>query len=352
MAMHSETRDKIIEDFVNARQSKTTKSAAPIKKIELETLEIDGNTTWGKLTDTNGRYEDYSTTVYPDDFWPEEVARFIPKANPYFVYTDQFFRAAMAMDQGINVMLHGRAGTGKDETAKQYAALKNMPYRRITGMDGITPDVVLGSRGFDESGVTWIPGDAHLICEHGGIFVISEPAALPGGTMFAFQSALESNGYLSLMDHPDASMRMLPINEHTRFVLTSNVRGVGDNGHLYASAANVMDASFLNRIGSTIEFKYLPAKTEVELLKKHFKTIPDEFAYRVVDLGKLIRQGFETGEIEFEWSPRSMIPWVQMSLIYGCPAEGMRATFFDKLSDDEKGAVRGLWKAAGFTEDL
>lgn len=352
-----EHKEQLINEFVknmksSAGKADETKKPKPKVASIPKKEDAEGNTTWGDLTGETNKYSDIKTHKYEDTDWPEYMRGWIPKVDSNYVYDLSFFRLALPIDQGIVSMAVGNAGSGKDAAAKQYCALKRIPYKRITGMAGITPDMVLGAKGLDDTGVTWIPGDAHLICRDGGMLVISEPASMPADVMFAFQSALESGGYLSLVDHPDPNERMLPVNKHTRFVMTSNVRGVGDNAHLYSAATNVLDASFLNRVGATVQFKYLNEDAEVSLIKRHFPTIGDDLAKRVVKFGNLIRQGFDTGNIEFEWSARSFLPWIRMSLILGDVAEGMHATFFDKLSDDEKGVVRGLWKTAGFEETL
>ena len=353
--LSEDAKNQLINDFIEEKKKSgahATKPAAPKKPLIEDIIETDGTHAWGALTGHGGYWKDYKTTVYDPSDWPETVRKYIPKKDPLYEYTDEFFRLALCLDQRLTVMAVGRPGSGKDAANKQYCALRQIPYRRITGMAGTTPDMIVGSKTLADGNIEFNPGDAYLICRDGGMLVLSEPAAMPGDTMFAFQSALETGGYLSVLDHPDPDMRMLTVSDRTWFALTSNVRGVGDNAGLYASASNVLDASLVNRISSYVQFNYPEKELEIKILKNHFPTMGDEFADKVVKFGNLIRDAHDLGNVEFEWSLRSALPWIQMSLIYGDAAEGLRTTFFDKLSDTEKGVVRGFWKTVNLGGDL
>lgn len=288
---------------------------------------------------------------YSPGDWPDEVRPFIPKKNPHFVYTESYKRFHIAMELGLKVALVGPPGTGKDETAKQYAALMGIPYRRLTGMRNVTPDMVIGRKTMDNGTITWEPGEAEIICRHGGLLVLSEPAAFPADTFFAFQSALETNGYLSIMDHPDVTSRMLPINPKTNIVLTSNVRGYGDDVDKYA-ATNVMDSSTLNRIESMQYIGPMSIDDEVKALSRYIPSIPKPIGKKMVQLGNLIRSAWNKGEIEASWSMRNLVAWGKVAVYTGNTAQGFKDTFFDKMSDKEKQAVVKFWRDVSFPESL
>ena len=350
----SDVRDRLLQDFIDSRGgSAVPPSAAPAKKVEPlidSTIETEGNHTWGVLTGHTGKYAAFKTHVYDDSDWSEDVRKFIPEQVPLFAYDDTFFRMAMAIDQGMTTFLWGPSGSGKDVAAKQYCALRRIPYGRITGKEGMTPDMVIGCTLLNEEGTYFSEGDAYKFCRDGGMLVLSEPAAMTR-VMFALQSALEKPGHLSVPDHPDPDSRMLNVNDRTLFVMTSNVRGVGDNRSKH-SATDVMDSSTINRIEATIYKPYMDGGLEKQILKGHFPTASDEFVGKCVSLGNMIRDAINKRQINADWSLRTMIPWIRMSLIYGNAADGMRTTYFDKLDDAEKGAVQGFWTAVGFDEKL
>lgn len=352
----SELRNKMIEEIMGKKGAagggKPAKSSPPEPtEPEVAPIEVDtSNPTLGSLTGITS-WGIYVKPPYNPEDWPEEVRGFIPSKNPNFVYTEAYRRFHMAVDVGLKVALVGPPGTGKDETVKQYCALMQIPYRRLTGMRNVTPDMVIGRKTMENGTICWESGEAEIICRHGGVLVLSEPAAFPPDTFFAFQSALETNGYLSIMDHPDPSSRMLPINPKTNIVLTSNVRGYGDDVDKYA-ATNVMDASTLNRIESMQFVPPMKIDEEVSALLLNVPEIHKDVARKMVQLGNLIRAGWDKGEIEPSWSMRNLVAWGKMSRYVSSISLGFKDTFYDKMSDKEKETVRKLWRDVGFSEGL
>jgi cobaltochelatase CobS len=283
--------------------------------------------------------------------WDESIRPYIPAKNPNYVYSDAYRRFAVAMELGLKTMLVGMPGTGKDETAKQWCADFNMPYFRIMGMRNVTPDVVVGKYTIIDGTMSWLSGDADPPCRFGGMLVISEPAGMPPDSLFCLQSALESPGYLAIMDHPDQAERRLYLDPKTRVVMTSNVRGFGDDIDKY-SATNVMDASTLNRIESMQYVPPMPATQEVEALSRYVPGIDISIMQKMVQFGNLIRAGWNKNEIEPSWSMRNLIAWGKMLAMHGSVAMGFKDTFYDKMSDKEKETVGKLWRDVGFKEAL
>lgn len=352
----AELRNKMIEEIMGKRGGvKPTPPPPPPEPPKPDIEEQTPDDTLPFLGDIIGSkakiFEVRVTPPYKVEDWPEEVRGFIPKKNPYYVYTESYKRFHCAIDLGLKVALVGPPGTGKDEMAKQYCAIMNVPYQRITGMRNVTPDMVIGHYIMEDSSMKWLPLVAELMARHGGMLVLSEPAAFPPDTFFAFQSALEDNGYLSIMEHPDPNSRMLPINPKTSIVLTSNVRGYGDDVDKY-SATNVMDASTLNRIESMQYVPPMEKEEEVRALTKYIPGINSDTCKKMVQLGNLIRTGWNKGEIEASWSMRNLVAWGKMSKFTGSIAQGFRDTFYDKMSDKEKETVRKLWRDVSFSEGL
>ena len=353
----AELRNKMIEEILGKKAGKPVPDPTPETPPELEPTitkaDVDDSLpTLGEIIGSKAAAWDIRVrNPYSPGDWPDEVRPFIPKKNPHFVYTESYKRFHIAMELGLKVALVGPPGTGKDETALQYAAVMNMPYQRLTGMRNVTPDMVIGHYTMENGTMKWIPLVAELMCRHGGMLVLSEPAAFPADTFFAFQSALETNGYLSIMDHPEATSRMLPINPNTKIVLTSNVRGYGDDVDKYA-ATNVMDSSTLNRIESMQYIGPMSVDDEVKALSRYIPSIPKPIGKKMVQLGNLIRSAWNKGEIEASWSMRNLVAWGKVAVYTGNTAQGFKDTFFDKMSDKEKQAVVKFWRDVDFKESL
>lgn len=355
MTTSTEDRDRLLRDFIKqsglSPKAKEDDKEVEVKPLIEKAVETEGDITIGELTgDHASKFSHYKTHQYDDTDWPEYMRVWIPKVDNNFVPTDPFYRMWLASDAGFNVFTHGPSGSGKDTAAEQYCAYRRIPYRRITGMEGMLPDVAIGSISLNEKGTFFKPGDAYHICRDGGMLVLSEPAAMTR-VMFALQSALEDGGHLSIPDHPDESDRMLPVNEKTIFVATSNVRGVGDKRSKH-SATDIMDSSTINRFQCTLHFPYMNAIMEKQVIANHFPTVSKDLITKVVKFSNLVREAVEKRQIKADWSLRTSLPWIRMSLIYGDMAEGLRTTYFDKLDDAEKGAVQAFWESVSFTDKL
>ena len=265
----AELRQKMLEEILAKKGGGKPAPPPPPKEepvIVLPEVDISGKVKLGSVVGNS--WDIMVSPPYAISSWDESVRKYIPVRNEHYVYSDAYKRFAIAMELGLKTMLVGMPGTGKDETAKQWCADFQVPYFRIMGMRNVTPDVVVGHHTIVDGTMTWIAGDADAPCRFGGMLVISEPAGMPPDTLFCLQSALESPGYLAIMDHPDQEQRRLYIDPRTRIVLTSNVRGYGDDTDKYA-ATSVMDASTLNRIESMQVVPPMKPELEVDALSRY-----------------------------------------------------------------------------------
>ena len=349
----AELRQKMLEEILAKKGGGKPVPPSPPKEPEpvivLPEVDISGKIKLGSVVGNS--WDIMVSPPHDVSSWDESVRKYIPEKNEHYVYSNAYKRFATAMELGLKTMLVGMPGTGKDETAKQWCADFNVPYFRIMGMRNVTPDVVVGHHSIVDGTMIWVAGDADLPCRFGGMLVISEPAGMPPDTLFCLQSALESPGYLAIMDHPDQEQRRLYIDPRTRIVLTSNVRGYGDDTDKYA-ATTVMDASTLNRIESMQVVPPMPPEQEVEALSRYVPGIDVGIMQKMVSLGNLIRAGWNKGEIDPSWSMRNLIAWGKMLALHGSIGTGFKDTFYDKLSDIQKVAVARFFHDVGFKETL
>ena len=356
-ALREKLKESLNQQLGGEKAEPKQEAPPPPPTVWFESDSTDDNAdllTYAEFTNGEGSVPDgiEDTRIfrrYDKSDWDKSVHSMIPDPMPGFRYTEQVYYMFLGAVNKLNIFAVGGAGTGKDTAAKQFAALSGMPYRRITGMQGVTPDMILGKIGLNEAGTTWEDGDAALWARFGGMMVISEPATMPPDTMFAFQSALEDCGHLSLMDHPDPEQRMLDLHDECRIVLTSNVRGTGagSNDHKFG-ATGAMDESTRNRMEQWIHFKYMDAATEGKVIKDKFPVLGDTLVSKMVQFGNLLRTAYDQGQVESSWSLRNAIPWCKMTVKLRDPAAAFRATFFDALEEDEQQTVREFWNDVDF----
>jgi cobaltochelatase CobS len=359
MAMATDKlREEMINEFRRAAGGSEKKKPAPEEKKEeevkvfAETEEEDSGirVPYAKLAGDSSGPDWCKVKQYHVDDWNEEVRSFIPEPYPEYIYREEDYIFTELVEKGELICLVGPPATGKDYMARQYAAHTRKPYMRVMGMRNVTPDMLLGKFVLEDASMKWVPGSVELMVRHGGVLVISEFAALPTDTAFAFQSLMERGGFLTLMEHPDPSQRMLKPHPAFRLVITSNVRGTGDNTDLY-SATNVMDQSTLNRIESMLDIPYLSPEREAEMLVQH-TGIEINTARKMVKLGGLIRTACKNGEFENSWSPRNLLAWGRISNMFKSVEKGFKYSYWGKLSEVERSTVKNYWHTVGFAKEL
>ena len=96
----------------------------------------------------------------------------------------------------------------------------------------------------------------------------------------------------------------------------------------------------------------MDSKDEVSALGRYVDGIDIEIMSKMVKFGNLVRAGWDKNEIEPSWSMRNLIAWGKMLVVTGDVSSSFKNTFWDKLNDVEKGAVRRFWTDVGFKESL
>ncbi len=353
-------RDRMKEDYARAKAAKLGVKHEPVTSIEepapVTLFPIDAGFVYSHDLIGMDQTEYYKMAgdpfpvrVYEEDHFDPEVRAYIPHPKEEYFYRKEFFDFLLMVEMGLKGALVGEASTGKDEMVKQVAALKRQPYRRITGDRRMTSDMIVGRRTMENGNILWEPGELQLACTYGCMVAIAEPWAMPPDTMFAMQSMMERDGYLSIVEHPDPSMRMLKVNADTKIILTTNTRGFGDDNDKFA-ATGVMDASFLNRLEYMQTVPHLLPEVEAKVISN--MGVDEDIANNMVRLGNMIRQGWRTGTIEASWGLRNLMPWAEVYLKVRSISRAFKLTYWGKLNDNEKGIVTRLWNDCAFKETL
>jgi MoxR-like ATPase len=172
---------------------------------------------------------------------------------------------------------------------------------------------------------------------------------MPPDTLFAFQAALEDNGHLNLMDHPDPKDRMLTLHEDCCTIWTSNTKGKGENSHQFA-ATGVMDESTRNRFQVWIQFDYMSSKQESGIIQREYPEITPYLADKMAQFAASLRNAYDTGSITSSFSLRNMLPWARYAVIQQNPAKALHSTWLHALNDDEIAAVKQIWTDVDFDD--
>lgn len=209
-----------------------------------------------------------------------------------------------------NTWLFGHTGTGKSTFIEQFAAHLGFPVSRVNLDSAIERADLVGHISLTErNGATIseyeegiLPRSMQKPC----IMLIDEIDAGRPDVMFVIQRALEGNGLLLTEDNN----RLVKPHPLFRFAATANTRGQGDEYGNY-KATNPLNLSLIDRFPVFLEFKYLNAAQENQLISKRCKNIDAKVVQGMVQMAIEIRKAFAEGHVSNTISPRGLLTFAE-----------------------------------------
>lgn len=187
-----------------------------------------------------------------------------PSIDPNFIWTDGILRhLVLAEMNGENLWFGGEKGTGKSETARQFAARTGRPFVRINFHKYSEAADYLGTTGIVDGDTVFTPGDFLMaFTTPGAVILLDEPSNIDPG------EAAPLNGFLE----PDSAVswggkvwRKAP---GVIVCAADNTMGSGDDSGRYAGT-RVQNSALIDRFARVIRFDYLPLEQEVDAVVRH-----------------------------------------------------------------------------------
>ena len=275
----------------------------------------------------------------------------VPDLDETYVFDPDTTLAILAgFAHNRRVMVQGYHGTGKSTHIEQVAARLNWPCIRINldahisridlvGRDAIVLRDGLQVTEFREGLLPWALQTPTAL-------VFDEYDAGRPDVMFVIQRVLETEGKLTLLDQN----RVIRPNPHFRLFATANTVGLGDTSGLY-HGTQAINQGQMDRWNIVVALNYLPAATEVEIVRKKAPGIDEKTISDMVQVAGLTRQGFINGDISTVMSPRSVITWAQNTAIFTDVGFAFRLTFLNKCDEAERVLVAEYYQRV-FGKDL
>jgi len=280
------------------------------------------------VRDTKGRPLMFSVYAHPE----------APQVDPSFIWTEGIIRHLhIAQQHGRNLWMGGPAGTGKTQTAQQFAARTGRMFRRFVFDRFSTRDDFLGATGLDNGSTRFemgpvleaytTPGAVCLLDEVG----MGQPAALS-----ALNAFLERGAQVAYAD------RVWHRGAGTMFLAADNSLTQGDTSGRFAGV-QAMNTAFADRFSLVVPFAYLDADTEAEALCKHTGCTRALADHLVRCLG-IVRTKVSTGDIIDPPSIRQMIAFIE-SLQVLEPAEAWRSAIAARQPAESEAALAQVFAA-------
>jgi MoxR-like ATPase len=236
------------------------------------------------------------------DIWNASDA---PDIDPNFVWQEGILKhLLLSQNTGENIWFGGQKGTGKSETARQFAARTGRSYTRINFHKYTTADDYAGAVGL-ENGATVFKKGAFLeaFTSPSTIVLLDEISMADAGELATLNGFLEPN---SAVNYGGFVHRRA---EGVLVFAADNTMTNGDTSGRYAKTQS-MNSALADRFARVIEFKYLSKEQEVQALTLH-TGCQKQLAEHVVNAISAARAKVHTGDVIDAPSIRSALAFIR-----------------------------------------
>ena len=275
------------------------------------------------------------------DIWNAADA---PDIDSNFVWQEGILKhLLLSQNTGENVWFGGQKGTGKSETARQFAARTGRSFTRINFHKYTTADDYAGAVGL-ENGATVFKKGAFLeaFTSPSTIVLLDEISMADAGELATLNGFLEPN---SAVNYGGFVHRRA---EGVLVFAADNTLTNGDTSGRYAKT-QTMNSALADRFARVIEFKYLSKEQEVYALTLH-TGCNKMLAEHVVNAITAARAKVSTGDVIDAPSIRSALAFIR-ALDVLTVDEAWESTITSRQPEESRAALDAI-KAAYINPSL
>ena len=194
------------------------------------------------------------------DLWNHPQA---PAVDPDFIWTEGILKHLLLSDRtGENLWFGGEKGTGKSETARQFAARTGRGFKRINFHKHTTVEEYVGAVGIEDGKTVFQAKDFLLAyAMPSTVILLDEVTNADPGELATLNGFLEPNACVSFggLTHTRA--------EGVLVFVADNTFGNGDDSGRHAGT-RMQNSALVDRFSRVIQFDYLPRDSEIEAITR------------------------------------------------------------------------------------
>jgi MoxR-like ATPase len=262
-----------------------------------------------KVVDVKTCYEAFGVDVVDRkgnplnvDIWNDPTA---PAIDPHFIWTHDILQhLILSQDTGENVWFGGPKGTGKSETARQFAAMTGRAFKRINFHKYTSAEDYIGAVGLENGQTVFKRGDFLSAFTHPStVILLDEVTNADPGELAPLNGFLEPNSAVSFGGSVQTRAPGVLV------FAADNTLGNGDDSGRYAGTRQ-MNSALVDRFARVIPFDYLPVDSEVQAVVRH-TGCHVKLAEHVLGAVRVARSQVQTGEVIDAPSIRSVIAFIR-----------------------------------------
>jgi MoxR-like ATPase len=271
------------------------------------------------------------------DIWDHPEA---PPVDPCFIWSETILRHLILSQDGHEpVWLGGPKGTGKTQSAAQWAARTGRGFTRINFSKYSNPDDYLGATGLT-AGQTQFEPQAFLrayVCPS-SVILLDELTAADPGNLAPLNGLLEPNAAVTI---GGTVWRKAP---GVMILAADNTLTNGDESGGRYAGTRAMNSALADRFARVVQFRYLDMEQEIDAVVNH-TACNRKLARHVLNAITLCRAGVDTGEIIDAPSIRSVVAYVRALKLLD-PAEAWASTVAARQPGEGQAALEAIRIAA------
>jgi MoxR-like ATPase len=232
-------------------------------------------------------------------------AQSAPPIDPHFVWQEPILRhLILSQETGENTFMGGDKGTGKSQTASQWAARTGRPYVRYNFHQQTTADDYAGAQALEQGSSVFKRGDfLQAYVSPATVILLDEISFAKAGNLATLNGFLEADAVVNYggMTHRKAQGVMI--------FGADNTFGNGDETGRY-SGTNAMNSATLDRFSRIVPFTFMPIDLETKAVVNRTGCDP-RLAEHVLRAINVARSKAQDGDIVEAPSIRSVMAFIR-----------------------------------------
>jgi len=260
-----------------------------------------------------------------------------PDIDPDFIWTPDILRHLSLSDAtGENLWFGGEKGTGKSETARQFAARTGRSFKRINFHKHTSAEEYLGATGLADGNTVFEPKDfLTAFTTPSTVILLDEITNADAGELAPLNGLLEPNACVSY------GGKVWRRAAGVLIFAADNTFGSGDESGRYTGTRN-QNSALVDRFSRIIPFTFLPKQQEIEAIASRSGCTTD-LARHVYAAIYVARGKVEKAEIVDAPSIRSAIAFCRAVKVLP-PDQAWETTIVARQPSESAATLRGIFE--------
>lgn len=260
-----------------------------------------------------------------------------PDIDPDFIWTADILRHLSLSDAtGENIWFGGEKGTGKSETARQFAARTGRSFKRINFHKHTSAEEYLGATGLADGNTVFEPKDfLTAFTTPSTVILLDEITNADAGELAPLNGLLEPNACVSY------GGKVWRRAAGVLIFAADNTFGSGDETGRYTGTRN-QNSALIDRFSRIIPFTFLPKQQEIEAIANRSGCTID-LAKHVYAAIYVARGKVEKAEIVDAPSIRSAIAFCRACKVLP-PEQAWETTIVARQPSESAAVLRGIFE--------